>query len=163
MMPFSSQSEAKQFLVELIAKQAQLEGESLSDVERRLLLFSVDEPESGQGIPEDRLLDDDTEFEERIVGLFNSAVRNADEEQQKRIVEAINELKKGDHYITVMTDIANTGPFLTSSTRVRDLLLYVAIGAGVLALSVVYALYKRVADLSPGKQRSRSLTFAANT
>jgi len=76
------------------------------------------------------------------VGLFNSAVRNADEEQQKRIVEAINELKKGDHYITVMTDIANTGPFLTSSTRVRDLLLYVAIGAGALALSVVYALYK---------------------
>lgn len=142
MMPFSSQSEAKQFLVELIAKQAQLEGESLSDVERRLLLFSVDEPESAEGIPEERLLDDDTEFEERIVGLFNSAVRNADEEQQKRIVEAINELKKGDHYITVMTDIANTGPFLTSSTRVRDLLLYVAIGAGVLALSVVYALYK---------------------
>lgn len=142
MMPFSSQSEAKQFLVELIAKQAQLEGESLSDVERRLLLFSVDEPESAEGIPEERLLDDDTEFEERIVGLFNSAFRNADEEQQKRIVEAINELKKGDHYITVMTDIANTRPFLTSSTRVRDLLLYVAIGAGVLALSVVYALYK---------------------
>ena len=141
-MPFSSQSEAKQFLVELIAKQAQLEGESLSDVERRLLLFSVDEPESAEGIPEERLLDDDTEFEERIVGLFNSAFRNADEEQQKRIVEAINELKKGDHYITVMTDIANTRPFLTSSTRVRDLLLYVAIGAGVLALSVVYALYK---------------------
>jgi len=82
---------------------------------------------------------------------------------KKRIEEAINELKKGDHYITVMTDIANTGPFLTSSLRVRDLLLYVAIGAGVLALSVVYALYKRVADLSPGKQRSRSLTFAANT
>ena len=142
MMPFSSQSEAKQFLAELIAKQAQLEGESLSDVERRLLLFSVDEPESAEGIPEERLLDDDTEFEERIVGLFNSAFRNADEEQQKRIVEAINELKKGDHYITVMTDIANTRPFLTSSTRVRDLLLYVAIGAGVLALSVVYALYK---------------------
>jgi len=83
-MPFSSQNEAKQFLAELIAKQAQLEGESLSDVERRLLLFSVDEPESGQGIPEDRLLDDDTEFEERIVGLFNSAFRNADEEQQKK-------------------------------------------------------------------------------
>ena len=142
MMPFSSQSEAKQFRAELIAKQAQLEGESLSDVERRLLLFSVDEPESAEGIPEERLLDDDTEFEERIVGLFNSAFRNADEEQQKRIEEAINELKKGDHYITVMTDIANTGPFLTSSLRVRDLLLYVAIGAGVLALSVVYALYK---------------------
>jgi len=141
-MPFSSQSEAKQFLAELIAKQAQLEGESLSDVERRLLRFSGDEPESAEGIPEERLLDDDTEFEERIVGLFNSAFRNADEEQQKRIEEAINELKKGDHYITVMTDIANTGPFLTSSTRVRDLLLYVAIGAGVLALSVVYALYK---------------------
>jgi negative regulator of replication initiation len=142
MMPFSSQSEAKQFLVELIAKQAQLEGESLSDVERRLLLFSVDEPESAEGIPEERLLDDDTEFEERIVGLFNAAFRNADDEQQKKILESIKELKKGDHYIVVMTDIAKTAPILTSSTRVRDLLLYVAIGAGALALSVVYALYK---------------------
>lgn len=141
-MIFSSQSEAKQFLVELIAKQAQLEGESLSDVERRLLLFSVDEPESARGIPEERLLDDETEFEERIVRLFNSAFRNADEEQQKKILEAIRELKKGDHYIVVMMDIANTGPILPSSTRVRDLILYVAIGAGVLALSVAYALYK---------------------
>lgn len=141
-MPFSSQREAKQFLVELIAKQAQLEGESLSDVERRLLLFSVDEPESAQGIPEERLLDDDTEFEERIIGLFNSAFRNADEEQQKKIPEAIRELKKGDHYILVMTDVANTGPILTSSTRLRDMVLYIAIGVGVLALSVVYVFYK---------------------
>jgi negative regulator of replication initiation len=141
-LPFSSQREAKQFLVELIAKQAQLEGESLSDVERRLLLFSVDEPESAQGIPEERLLDDDTEFEERIIGLFNSAFRNADDEQQKKILEAISELKKGDHYILVMTDVANTGPILTSSTRLRDMVLYIAIGVGVLALSVVYVLYK---------------------
>lgn len=62
--------------------------------------------------------------------------------QQKKILEAISELKKGDHYIVVMTDIAKTGPALTSSTRGRDLVLYVAIGIGVLALSVVYALYK---------------------
>ena len=51
MMPFFSQSEAKHFLVELIAKQAQLEGESLSDVERRLLLFSVDDRNLGKVSP----------------------------------------------------------------------------------------------------------------
>lgn len=141
-MPFSSHIEAKQFLAELIAREAQNRGEPLSEIERRLLLFSVDEPESARGIPEERLLDDDAEFEERIVRLFNSVFRNADEEQQKRILEAISELKKGDHYIVVMTDIANTGPLLTSSIRIRDLLLYVAIGAGVLALSVAYVLYK---------------------
>lgn len=141
-MPFSSQTEAKQFLVELIAVEAQREGEPLPEIERRLLLFSVDEPESAEGIPEERLLDDDTEFEERIIGLFNSAFRNADEEQQKKIPEAIRELKKGDHYILVMTDVANTGPILTSSTRLRDMVLYIAIGAGVLALSVVYVFYK---------------------
>ena len=43
---FPSQSEAKQFLVELIAREALRKGAALADVERRLLLFSVDEPES---------------------------------------------------------------------------------------------------------------------
>jgi negative regulator of replication initiation len=133
-MPFSSQIEAKQFLAELIAKQAQLEGEALSDVERRLLLFSVDEPESAQEIPEERLLDDDSEFEERIGRLFKSAFRNSDEQAKERILDAISEIKKGDHYIAVMTDVP--------LSRVRDVVLYAAIGIGVLALSIVYVLYK---------------------
>ena len=103
MMPFSSQSEAKQFLVELIAKQAQLEGESLSDVERRLLLFSVDEPESAEGIPEERLFQDDSDFEYRAGRIFKTICKNADREQKRRIDQAISELKKGDHYILVIT------------------------------------------------------------
>ena len=142
-MPFSSQREAKQFLVELIAKQAQLEGESLSDVERRLLLFSVDEPESAEGIPEERLLDDDAEFEERIGWLFSYCFQSATEEERKRIQEAIAEVQKGDHYIAVMTNIAEKKALeINPASRVRDIVIYVAIGVGVLALSVAYALYK---------------------
>jgi negative regulator of replication initiation len=102
-MPFSSQTEAKQFLVELIAKQAQLEGESLSEVERKLLVFSVDEPESAEGIPEERLFQDDSGFEDRMGQLYRTVYKNAGREQKKRIDQAINEVKKGDHYILVIT------------------------------------------------------------
>ena len=135
-MPFSSQTEAKQFLVELIARQAQLEGEALSDVERRLLLFSVDEPESGEGIPEDRLFQDDSDFEERSSELLKSAYKSADGEERERIAQAIREVNKGDHYIGVIAQ-----PVATRVTRVRDIALYVAIGLGVVALLIVYAIH----------------------
>lgn len=135
-MPFSSQSEAKQFLVELIAREAQSSAEALSDVERRLLLFSVDEPESAEGIPEERLLDDDTEFEERSRELLKSAYKNADADERAKIAEAIRKVNKGDHYIAVIAQ-----PISGQTTRARDFLLYVAIGLGVVALVIGYAIY----------------------
>jgi len=136
MMPFSSQSEAKQFLVELIAKQAQLEGESLSDVERRLLLFSVDEPESAEGIPEERLFQDDADFEERSSELLKSAYKNADADERGKIAQAIREVNKGDHYIAVIAC-----PVANRVTRLRDTMLYVAIGLDVVSLVIGYAIY----------------------
>ena len=135
-MTFPSQSEAKQFLVELIAKQAQLEGESLSDVERRLLLFSVDEPESAEGVPEERLFQDDSSFEERCSELLKSAYKNAEVEERKSVAEAIREISSGDHYIAVVAQ-----PVAGQVTRVRDFVLYVAIGIGVVALTIAYAIY----------------------
>ena len=103
-MPFSSQNEAKQFLAELIALEAKREGEALSDAERKLLLFSVDEPESAEGIPEERLYQDDSDFEYRAGRIFKTIYKNADREQKKRIDQALSELKNGDHYILVVTN-----------------------------------------------------------
>ena len=101
-MAFSSQREAKQFLVDLISREAVSEGEMLSEVDVRVLLFSVDEPESAEGIPEERLLDDDFDFEERVRWLFKSAYKKADSEAKKKIVEAIREVNRGDHYIAAV-------------------------------------------------------------
>ncbi|HEU5414302.1 MAG TPA: hypothetical protein VFW31_11120 [Candidatus Angelobacter sp.] len=141
-MPFSSQTEAKQFLVELIAVEAQREGEPLPEIERRLLLFSVDEPESAEEYPRSvfwmMMTSSKGEWSDGSNPHSEMLMKNS----RKKIPEAIRELKKGDHYILVMTDVANTGPILTSLTRLRDMVLYIAIGAGVLALSVIYVLYK---------------------
>ncbi len=131
-----SQSEAKQFLVELIAREAQVAGEALSDVERRLLLFSADEPASGQGIPEERLFQDDSDFEARRSELLNSAYKSADADERRKIAEAIREVNKRDHYIAVIAQ-----PVANRTTRVRDIGLYVVIGLGVVALVIGYAIY----------------------
>jgi negative regulator of replication initiation len=135
-MPFFSQSEAKQFLVELIAREAQVAGEALSEVERRLLLFSADEPASGQGIPEERLFQDDSDFEARSSELLKSAYKSADADERRKIAEAIREVNKGDHYVAVIAQ-----PVANRTTRVRDIGLYVVIGLGVVALVIGYAIY----------------------
>jgi hypothetical protein len=54
-MPFSTQREAKQFLANKIVAEAEREGAPLSDVERRMLLFCEQEPETVTGFPDDVL------------------------------------------------------------------------------------------------------------
>jgi hypothetical protein len=101
-MPLSSQGEAKRFLVDLISREAQRQGEALSDVDVRVLLFSVDEPQSGEGIPEERLLDNDSDFEERMRFLFGSAYKKAGSDEKTKIMQAIREVNEGDHYVAVI-------------------------------------------------------------
>lgn len=48
-MPFATEREAKQFLADKIYQQSQSAGEPLSDVDRRLLLFSEQDPGSEEG------------------------------------------------------------------------------------------------------------------
>jgi hypothetical protein len=66
------------------------------------LLYSVDEPESAQGIPEEVLVDVDFDWEERTRELFESAYKQADPEERKKIREAVREVNKGDHYMVVI-------------------------------------------------------------
>jgi hypothetical protein len=136
-MPFSSQLEAKEFLVTRIALQAQREGQALSQMERRLLLYTVDQPESAEGIPGEIFFAYDPDFETRVRRLLDSAYRNAEPEEKNALVEAMRDVKKGDHYIAVMT-----GPALARATRARDILLYVLTGAIVVALSLLYSAYR---------------------
>lgn len=120
-----------------IMLQAQREGEALSDVQRRLLLYSVDQPESGEGIPEETLFGYDPDFEIRVRTLLDTAYQNAEPEEKKALVEAMRDVSKGDHYIAVMT-----APALARATRGRDILLYLLIGAVVVTLSLLYSAYR---------------------
>lgn len=120
-----------------IMLQAQREGEALSDVQRRLLLYSVDQPESGERIPEETLFGYDPDFEIRVRTLLDTAYQNAEPEEKKALVEAMRDVSKGDHYIAVMT-----APALARATRGRDILLYLLIGAVVVTLSLLYSAYR---------------------
>src|SRR5581483_5878481 len=98
-MPFATQREAKQFLADKIYQQSQSAGEPISDVDRRLLLFSEQDPGSEEGIPEDMLYDTDLDWERRMTELLRQAwqrdKKNPAERQQ--YLDAMERLKSGDH------------------------------------------------------------------
>jgi len=100
-MPFATDSEARQFLADKILQESQLQGASISDVERRLLMFSVDDPASAEGIPNDELYDPNPNWERRMTKLLRDAWQrdrdNPGEHQLYR--DAMERLKGGDHYI----------------------------------------------------------------
>jgi hypothetical protein len=101
-------NEAKGVLVNEIARQANLEGISLSDLERRMLYFT----ESGD-CPEDvfELNDafeaeyDTSEYEKKISGLAKRAYRRLKKENSAGLQvwdQAVKKLNEGDHYIMLM-------------------------------------------------------------
>jgi hypothetical protein len=107
-----SQTEAKQFLVRQVIQQADAEGVSLSEGERRMLLWSESDPDSAAdtriaeqlGLPTS-----DEEYEEKISGLLArryaaDVTSNPDAAAQWK--QTIACLEKGDHYILIMVDEA---------------------------------------------------------
>ncbi len=127
--------EAKDFLVAQAAEQAALEGVSLSDLERRMMYFT----ESGY-VPEDpiRLYEefeaenDSDKYEAKISGLLHHAYRRARKENgaaRKNWDLAIKCLRRGDHYLLVMWDLAPT-----TWTPAGDSLKLFAASLGVAAL-----------------------------
>jgi hypothetical protein len=101
-------NEAKDFLVQQTAEQAQREGVSFSDLERRMMYFteSDDVVENPISLNEEFESQYDTaEYESKIAGLLGRAYNRLKEEGSHAIQtwdEAIRELKQGDHYILVM-------------------------------------------------------------
>lgn len=100
--------EAKDFLIEQTALQAQLEGVPLSDLEKRMMYFT--EGKSGLEDPttlnaEFEAQDDPAKFEKRISRLMRHAhkrVRKEGAEKLQTWHRAIRCLKRGDHYLLVM-------------------------------------------------------------
>jgi hypothetical protein len=109
---------AKEFLIAGIVDEAQREGVSLSDVERRMLYFSEENGEP------DELYDlsdefeqsyDRGEYETKIAGLICNARRRCRAEDKQEFdawSRAIRTLRREDHYLVVMIDQAEASPFL---------------------------------------------------
>jgi hypothetical protein len=116
MESFHSARKAKEFLVSKIDTEAQRENASLSDIERKMLYFS----ESGWSLPDILEVNDEFEreydrnkYERKVAKL----IRNTDKRMRKESAEeyklwwcAIRFLRKEDHYISVMVQIAGIRP-----------------------------------------------------
>lgn len=101
-------NEAKDFLVQQTAEQAQRERVPLSDLEKRMMYFteSKDAVENPIALNEEFEAQYDTaEYEGKVAGLLGRAYARLKKENSETIQtwdEAIKELNKGDHYILVM-------------------------------------------------------------
>lgn len=107
---FRTIREAKDFLACSIAGQAELDGNPLTEIERKMLYFT----ETGWTLPDmkevsaefDRKYDQE-EYERRIGELINQIqLRLADQGQQdrERWDAALNKLSQGDHYLSVLAN-----------------------------------------------------------
>jgi len=107
--------EAKDFLVAQTSEQAALEGVPLSELEKRMMYFT----ESGY-VPEDPIsLNDEfeaecdaEEYEAKISGLLHHTyyrLRKENDAVRKNWDLAIRCLRRGDHYLLVMWDLAPHG------------------------------------------------------
>jgi hypothetical protein len=101
-------NEAKDFLVQQTAQQAQREGVSLSELEKRMMYFTESEDAVEDPIALNNEFEaqyDTAEYESKIAGLLGRGYNRVKGEGSQAIQswdEAIRALKKGDHYILVM-------------------------------------------------------------
>src|SRR5207245_7062285 len=137
-IPAMKVREAKDFLVAQTAEQAALEGVPLSDLEKRMMYFT----ESGY-VPEDPLkLNDEfeaeydtDEYEVKISRLLRHAyyrLRKENDAARKNWDLAIRCLRRGDHYLMVMWDLAPPG-----ERSPGDSLKLLASSLGIIALAFV--------------------------
>jgi len=138
----SSQSrDAKEFLIERIVREAQIEGAPLSEVERKMLYFS----ETHWTLPDIWEVNDafgreynSDEYEGKIAQLIRNARARARKEDQADLQawsDAVRTLSKEDHYLLVMIDQAG------ASVRPRgDLLRLWATGLAVVCIFICIGL-----------------------
>jgi hypothetical protein len=98
---FSTAKEAKDFLVGKAVSQAAIENIPLSDPERKLMYYSVDQP-SDESLPNS---DEDSAFEEKVSGLIRRAWKN--DPEKPRYKAAFKKLTEGDHYLSVMNPFSH--------------------------------------------------------
>jgi hypothetical protein len=139
-MSFSSAQDARQFLVNKIVAQSVRTGDRLSDVDRRMLLLNLDEPQSAAGIPVAVLEDTGRTYENRIIRLLKSAYeRDRDyPEERQRYREALGKLMGSNHYILMIASGA-----LRSEGEISSVAIHVIIGLAIAGIILVLVLWLR--------------------
>jgi hypothetical protein len=142
-------TDAKQFLISKVINEANVEQVILSDVEKKMLYFTEVHP----SLPDiyevnaefERDYDSD-KYEAKIATLLKNA-RDRDDHsspsQEQEWKDALDVLKHEDHYILVM--VGQTFGFGSASTgghRIRDFLIYVAVGIVIVLFIVLRTLWK---------------------
>ena len=140
--------EAKDFLISSVLQEAVREHVNLTEVEKQMLYFTEVHP----SLPDiydvnaefERDYDSD-EYEAKIARLLGSArARDREESTANAQIweDAIQALRKEDHYILVMVNQAfrpALGAAAGREHRVRDFLIYIAVGIAVVIVLILYA------------------------
>jgi hypothetical protein len=133
--------DAKQFLIDRVIEEAELEQVRLSDVEKKMLYFTEGHPSlpdiSETNAEFERDYDADA-YEDKIAALLKNA-REHDSRpspgKELQWKDALDALKKEDHYILVMVGQAfGFGSVPSMGNRARDFRIYIAVGIALLFL-----------------------------
>ena len=140
---------AKQFLISKIIEEAKLEQINLSEIEKKMLSFTEVHP----SLPDtyevnaefERNYDSD-EYEAKIATLLKNARergRQSSPGQEQDWKDALDALKHEDHYILVMVGQAfGFGSASAGGHRVRDFLIYIGVGIGIVLFLVLATLWR---------------------
>jgi len=130
--------EAKDFLVDQTAQQAAIDGVPFSDLEKRMMYFSESDPTGEDPIKLNSEFEEQynsKEYEPKIARLLKQAyarLKNENSNEKEKWDDAFRELKKGDHYISVLWDI---GP--PSERTARDFFIQIGIGVAIAFLIAI--------------------------
>lgn len=150
--------EAKDFLVQQTAEQAALENVPLTDLEKRMMYFTeTDEcPEDPIALNDAFEAEYDTDkYEEKVSGLLRHAYARLKKENPSSARtwdEAVQDLRKGDHYLLVFLEYAPIG--YASNQSLFGWSFWKLLGIGILILVigiVVFAAVLHHADSGPAR------------
>ena len=140
MSTFADEREAKQFAVQLILSEAEREGISLSEIERKMLYFSEtgwtspDMAETAQHFENEC---DSEQYETKIRALTKRLQRRLqlhDRQTLQLYSVALRMLGEGDHYLLVLTNVSTRRPPHDALKLCITALVIVLIGGGIMAL-----------------------------
>jgi hypothetical protein len=140
---------AKQFLISKVIEEANLEQVNLSEIEKKMLYFTEVHsslPDIYEGNAEFERDCDSDEYEAKIAALLRNARdrdRHSSPSREQDWKDALDALKHEDHYILVMIGQAfGIGSATASGHRIRDFLIYIGVGIGVVLLLVLTTLWR---------------------
>lgn len=136
---------AKQFLISKVVQEADSTHVQISEIERKMLYFTEVHPSLPDILEVNTKFESDydaDEYEGKIAQLLQNARakdRQLSPDREQEWKEALDALKKEDHYILVMADLAFRS---TSGTghRWRDFFIYTAVGIGVVIVLVLWSI-----------------------